>query len=170
MSRSIVKFAAYILLIAALLYVGLQGLDVTDKVRIPGIMDEDGITQGLDLKGGTVIVYKAQTEDPSDEDMDTVVSTIRKRLDFQGYTEATVTRQGIDKIRVELPDVQNAEEVVETLGSTAKPFLQKPLMLTPLTRPSSLSRKRLWQVKMLRMQMLSMVSKRGRAFQRAATT
>lgn len=131
MSRSIVKFVAYILVIAALFYVGLQGLDITDKVRIPGIMDEDGITQGLDLKGGTVIVYKAQTEEPSDEDMDTVVSTIRKRLDFQGYTEATVTRQGIDKIRVELPDVQDAEEAVETLGSTAKLVFAETVNVDP---------------------------------------
>lgn len=120
MSRSIIKFAAIILVIAALLYTGIYGLDFTDNVRIPGVMDEDGITQGLDLKGGTVIVYKAQTENPSDEDMETVVSTIRKRLDFQNYTEATITRQGTDKIRVELPDVQDAQKAVETLGATAQ--------------------------------------------------
>lgn len=59
MSRSLVKFAAIILVIAALFYVGLYGLDFTEKYRIPGIMDSDGITQGLDLKGGTVIVFKA---------------------------------------------------------------------------------------------------------------
>ena len=66
MSRSLVKFAAIILVIAALLYVGLYGLDFTDKYRIPGIMDSDGVTQGLDLKGGTVIVFKADAEEPSE--------------------------------------------------------------------------------------------------------
>ena len=44
MSRSIIKFAAIILVIAALFYVGLFGLDFTDDIRFPGIMDEDGIT------------------------------------------------------------------------------------------------------------------------------
>ncbi len=120
MSRSLVKFAAIILVIAALLYVGIYGVDFSDKVRIPGIIDEDGITQGLDLKGGTVIVYKAQTDNPSEEDMETVVSMLRTRLDSQNYTEATLTRQGTDKIRVELPDVQDAEQAVETLGATAQ--------------------------------------------------
>ncbi len=120
MSRSLVKFAAVILVIAALLYAGVYGLDFTEKVRIPGVTDEGGITQGLDLKGGTVIVYKAQTENPSDEDMETVVSMLRTRLDSQNYTEATLTRQGVDKIRVELPDVQDAKEAVETLGATAQ--------------------------------------------------
>ena len=48
MSRSLVKFAAIIVVIAALLYVGLFGLDFTNTVRFPGITDSDGITQGLD--------------------------------------------------------------------------------------------------------------------------
>lgn len=120
MSRSIIKFAAIILVIAALFYVGLYGLDFTDDIRFPGIMDEDGITQGLDLKGGTVIVYKAQADEVSDDQMDTVASMLRTRLDYQGYTEATITRQGSDKVRVELPDVQDAQEAVDTLGATAQ--------------------------------------------------
>ena len=120
MSRSLVKFAAIILVIAALFYVGLYGLDFTEKYRIPGIMDSDGITQGLDLKGGTVIVFKADTDEPSEEDMDNVVNLLRKRLDFQGYTEASVTMQGSNKVRVELPDVQDSDKAVETLGATAQ--------------------------------------------------
>ncbi|MEG2669922.1 MAG: protein translocase subunit SecD [Oscillospiraceae bacterium] len=88
MSRSIVKFVAIILVIASLCYVGLYGIEITDSVKFPGILDSDGITQGLDLKGGTVIVYKAQAESPSEDDMSTVVSMLRTRLDNQGYTEA----------------------------------------------------------------------------------
>ena len=126
MSRSIVKFAAILLVIAALFYVGLYGIDFTDQVRFPGIMDEDGITQGLDLKGGTVIVYRAQTDTPTEDDMNTVVSMLRTRLDNQGYTEATLTRQGADKVRVELPDVQDAQKAVETLGSTAELLFMDP--------------------------------------------
>ncbi len=126
MSRSIVKFAAILLVIAALFYVGLYGIDFTDQVRFPGIMDEDGITQGLDLKGGTVIVYRAQTDTPTEDDMNTVVSMLRTRLDNQGYTEATLTRQGADKVRVELPDVQDAQTAVETLGSTAELLFMDP--------------------------------------------
>ncbi|MBE5040391.1 protein translocase subunit SecD [Oscillospiraceae bacterium DSM 107454] len=125
-SRSLVKFVAIILVIAALFYVGLYGLDITDKVRFPGILDEDGITQGLDLKGGTVIVYKAQSDNPTDDEMNTVVSMLRTRLDNQGYTEATLTRQGVDKVRVELPDVQDAQQAVETLGATAQLIFADP--------------------------------------------
>ncbi len=131
MSRSIVKFAAILLVIAALFYVGLYGLDISDKVGFPGILDEDGITQGLDLKGGTVIVYRAQTENPTEDDMNTVVSMLRTRLDGQGYTEATLTRQGEDKVRVELPDVQDAQKAVETLGSTAELIFAESVTTDP---------------------------------------
>ncbi|MBQ4145477.1 MAG: protein translocase subunit SecD [Clostridia bacterium] len=123
MSRSIVKFAAIIIVIAVLLLYGCGVPASMDVLRIPnvfGVADEGGITQGLDLKGGTVIVYKAQTDNPTEEEMDTVVSMLRTRLDGQGYTEATLTRQGDDKVRVELPDVQDAKQAVETLGATAQ--------------------------------------------------
>lgn len=120
MSRSIVKFTAIILVIAALLYVGCMGVDFTDKFGIYGVLEDGGVTQGLDLKGGTVIVYKAQADSVAEDDMSTVVSMLRTRLDGQGYTEATVTRQGTDKVRVELPDVQDAQKAVETLGATAQ--------------------------------------------------
>ena len=126
MSRSLVKFVAIILVIAALFYVGLYGLDITDKVRFPGILDEDGITQGLDLKGGTVIVYKAQSDNPTEDEMNTVVNMLRTRLDNQGYTEASLTKQGADKVRVELPDVQDAQQAVETLGATAQLVFTDP--------------------------------------------
>lgn len=120
MSRSIVKFTAIILVIAALLYVGCMGVDFSDKFGIYGVLEDGGVTQGLDLKGGTVIVYKAQADSVTEDDMSTVVSMLRTRLDGQGYTEATVTRQGTDKVRVELPDVQDAQKAVETLGATAQ--------------------------------------------------
>jgi len=119
-SRSIIKFAAIILVIAALLFVALYGLDFTEDVRFPGILDPDGVVQGLDLKGGSVIVFEAQEENPSDEQMDTVTNMMRTRLDGLGYSEAPVTRQGSKKVRIEIPSVSNPEEAAETLGATAQ--------------------------------------------------
>lgn len=58
--------------------------------------------------------------------MNTVVNMLRTRLDNQGYTEASLTKQGADKVRVELPDVQDAQQAVETLGATAQLVLPTP--------------------------------------------
>ncbi len=120
MSRSIIKLTAIIAVIAALLFVALYGLDFTDKVRFPGILDPDGVVQGLDLKGGSVIVFEAQEANPSDEQMDTVANMMRTRLDGLNYSEATVTRQGTNKVRIEIPSVSDPKEAAATLGATAQ--------------------------------------------------
>lgn len=120
MSRSIIKFTAIIAVIAALVFVALYGLDFTDSVRFPGILDPDGVVQGLDLKGGSVIVFEAQEENPSEEQMNTVANMMRTRLDGLGYSEATVTRQGVKKVRIEIPSISDPEKAAETLGATAQ--------------------------------------------------
>ncbi len=120
MSRSIIKFTAIIAVIAALLFVALYGLDFTETVRFPGVLDPDGVVQGLDLKGGSVIVFEAQVADPTDEQMNTVTNMMRTRLDGLGYSEATVTRQGVKKVRIEIPSVSNPEKAAESLGATAQ--------------------------------------------------
>ena len=120
MSRSIIKLTAIVAVIAALLFVALYGLDFTDKVRFPGILDPDGVVQGLDLKGGSVIVFEAQEANPSDEQMDTVANMMRTRLDGLNYSEATVTRQGTNKVRIEIPSVSDPKQAAETLGATAQ--------------------------------------------------
>ena len=120
MSRSIIKLAAIVLIIGLLGFVALYGLDFSSTLRIPGILDPDGVIQGLDLKGGSVIVYEAQVDNPTDEQMDTVASMLRTRLDGLGYSEATVTRQGTNKVRVEIPSVSDPSEAAATLGSVAE--------------------------------------------------
>ncbi len=120
MSRSIIKLTAIVLVIAAVVFVGIYGLDFTDEIRFPGVLDSDGIVQGLDLKGGSVIVYEAAIDNPTDEQMDTVTSMMRTRLDGLGYQEATVTRQGTKKVRIEIPSVSNPDEAAKILGATAQ--------------------------------------------------
>lgn len=120
MSRSIIKFSAIILVIAALLFVALYGLDFSEDVRFPGVLDPDGVVQGLDLKGGSVIVFEAQEENPTDEQMDTVANMMMTRLEGLGYTEATVTRQGSKKVRIEIPSMSDPDEAAKTLGATAQ--------------------------------------------------
>ena len=126
MSRSIIKLTAIVLVIAALSFVALFGLDFSDSFRIPGIMDSEettgvkSIVQGLDLKGGSVIVFEAATENPTDEQMDTVASMMTTRLGGLGLTEATVTRQGNNKVRIEIPSEKDPMAAAETLGATAQ--------------------------------------------------
>lgn len=117
-SKSLSKLLVAVLLIAAVLYISLFGITGTP---VTGALKENsGIKQGLDLSGGSVITYQAEVETPSDDDMSTVVSMLRTRLDSLGYTEANITRQGVNKIRIELPNVDDPDKAKETIGATAE--------------------------------------------------
>ncbi len=124
MGKSITKLVVAILVIALGAYIALFGFNVqlgSYHISYPSALDEnEGIKQGLDLVGGSVIVYEAQAEEASDSEMESVVNVLRKRLDALGYNEATVSRQGDKKVRVEIPAIQDPEEAVQTLGQTAK--------------------------------------------------
>ncbi len=77
------------------------------------------IRQGLDLKGGVSILYEAGVENPSDADMRAALQLIQRRLDARNYTEAQVGKQGNRQIRVDIPDVDDAEKAVSEVGKTA---------------------------------------------------
>ncbi|WP_313529530.1 protein translocase subunit SecD [Anaerotignum sp.] len=78
------------------------------------------IKQGLDLSGGVDIVYEADKEDVTDEEMAAAISLLQGRLDWNGWTEAEAAREGANRIRVQIPGVDDAEEAIQEIGQTAQ--------------------------------------------------
>ncbi|MBQ5708638.1 MAG: protein translocase subunit SecD [Anaerotignum sp.] len=78
------------------------------------------IEQGLDLSGGLDIVYEADQEFVSESEMTAAVSLLQGRMDWNGWTEAEVAREGSRRIRVQIPGVENAEEAIEKIGRTGQ--------------------------------------------------
>ena len=74
------------------------------------------IGKGIDLEGGYYAVLTPKSgATASSEDIDAVIETLRSRLDENGYTEATITRQD-NGLRVEIPAIDNPDEVMELIG------------------------------------------------------
>lgn len=60
-------------------------------------------------------------DEPSwEEKMKSAISMIQSRLDRKGWTEANVFQEGNDRIRVEIPGIEDAEEAVTEIGQTAQ--------------------------------------------------
>ncbi|WP_426242169.1 protein translocase subunit SecD [Nocardioides sp. LHG3406-4] len=104
-------------LVRLLLVIGLLGgcavLALTQEPRL-----------GLDLRGGTQITLQA-SDSPSGvvadaEATDRAIEVLRGRVDALGISEPTLTRAGENRIIVELPDVQDPRQAVETIGRTAQ--------------------------------------------------
>ena len=74
------------------------------------------IKLGLDLAGGVSITYQVSGEQtPSNEDMNDTVYKLQQRV--EGYSsEAQVYREGDNRINIEIPDVTDANAILEELG------------------------------------------------------
>ena len=73
------------------------------------------IKLGLDLEGGVSITYQVKGDKPSSEDMSDTIYKLQKRVE-QYSTEASVYQEGDERISIEIPGVQNADEVLNELG------------------------------------------------------
>ena len=69
------------------------------------------IKQGLDLKGGVSIVYMADRENVTAEEMSAARSLIQGRLDRRGWTEAEISTAN-NRIFVNIPGVEDADTTV----------------------------------------------------------
>lgn len=78
------------------------------------------IEQGLDLSGGVDIVYEADKAQVTDDEMKAAISLLQGRLDWSGWTEAEVAKEGDKRIRVQIPGVADAEEAIQQIGQTAQ--------------------------------------------------
>lgn len=79
------------------------------------------ITLGLDIQGGVSVVMTASKPDGSavtDEDMEKAVSIVQTRVNSLGASEATVQRQGSNSILVQIPGATDAEQAIQTIGTT----------------------------------------------------
>ncbi len=87
----------------------------------------EDVSLGLDLKGGVYVEYVASMDDDLAAQgftlsglMESTMNVISSRLTEAGYPESTVSKIGDDIIRVEIPDVDDPDEIITLIGSPAK--------------------------------------------------
>lgn len=108
-------FASFPISDGVLSFFGLQ-----EKYGYSSVFNQ--ISKGIDLEGGyyAVLTPKSEGETLSGDQLESVISTLRQRLDNKGYTEATITVQDGSDVRVEIPDVDNPDDVMKIIGSQGK--------------------------------------------------
>src|SRR3954452_1872323 len=101
-----------VLLVLALLV--LSGIVIATKSTV----------LGLDLKGGTQLVYDARptpaVQNVDANAIDRAINIIRTRTDKFGVSEPEISRIGQTGIQVGLPNVQNAQQAIDQVGKTAQ--------------------------------------------------
>mgnify|MGYP001397654449 CR=1 FL=1 len=77
---------------------------------------------GLDIKGGVTVVYEVKSDLKGDELRELVNQTrtmLSERVNELGLSEPNIYIEGERRITVELPGVQNAQDALEVIGTTA---------------------------------------------------
>ena len=101
---------------------------VIDFVALP-MPSNDGTTRrletklGLDLRGGLRIEYQvlpAEGKAPTRDDLAVMRQIIVNRIDKSGVAEPQVVAQGSDRIIVEMPGVQNPDQIRDLVGTTGR--------------------------------------------------
>ena len=120
-TRAIVQLAVILVLVAVCGYVALFGIGKGTMINYLKPWGE-AISLGLDLRGGVYTVYEAENDGSLDFEskMSSTVGILTSRLTRQGFTEATVTRQGENRIRVEIPNVSDPNEILRIIGTPAQ--------------------------------------------------
>lgn len=117
--KSIITLCFVIALAIILNYVAFIGFNIAGY-SYDGAFGEKGIKKGIDLAGGSVITFQANTDSPTDDQMKVVESIFQTRMTNAGYTEARISIGEAGKITVEIPSVTDTDEAAELLGNTAK--------------------------------------------------
>jgi len=120
-ARALLSLAAILVVIVIAAYLALFGFGKGTMITYLKPWGE-AISLGLDLRGGVYTVYEAENDNSLefDEKMNSTVSILMSRLTRQGFTEATVTRQGEARIRVEIPNVSDPNEILRIIGTPAQ--------------------------------------------------
>jgi len=103
--RSLVVSLASVVVIAFILLVATLGAGWSPKL-------------GLDLAGGSQIVYRPQHK-ISAGDLTTTIDVIRNRVDAAGVSGANVNSQG-GNVVVQLPGLKNPQAVIKLISNTAQ--------------------------------------------------
>ena len=115
-TKGILKILLALIACGLLIFVAIVGIG--DKAK----GSAKGIRLGLDLAGGVSITYETVKENPTDEEMNDTIYKLQKRVDDSGQTEASVYKEGDNRINVDIPGATDAEETLKALGRVGEIF------------------------------------------------
>ncbi len=116
--------AILVLAMSAAWIVYPKGSKISLKKLKINYVKEFSIKLGLDLQGGSHLVYQADFKDIKPEDRADALNAIRdvieRRVNSFGVAEPQVAVSGQDRIVIELPGIKNIDEAIEQIGQTPR--------------------------------------------------
>ena len=107
-----------VLSVLAFLVLGIQSFKVAGIER--GGDTLLGLTLGLDLQGGSHLVYRVVSDvPPTSDDMAALRRILERRVNKSGLGEPIIQVLGDDRLLIQLPGVKDPARAKEIIGETA---------------------------------------------------
>src|SRR3712207_254657 len=116
--KSVAIFVIILAAIGCLAYACAFGVNNICGYRVKPFGET--IKKGLDLQGGVSLVEEIQSDKVDQATIDRTIELLSTRVNKLGVSETTVTKEGSKRIRLEIPGVYDAKEVIDTVGKTGE--------------------------------------------------
>ncbi len=82
-----------------------------------GILLSRKLERGIDLSGGTILVYQVQADAGRTVDLDELIGALKKRVNPDGMYDITIRKVGADRVEIVMPEdmAEQAEDVKRKL-------------------------------------------------------
>lgn len=128
--RSTIILLLCLILIGFLAYSGVYGFNFGGYRLKPF---NEVINKGLDLQGGISVLEEIQSKNVDQKTVDRTVDLLSLRVNKLGVSETVVTKEGKNRIRIEIPGKFDAKEVVDGVAKTGELKFVGPDKTTILT-------------------------------------
>lgn len=148
--KSTFKFFLIFFLVLFIVWIDIPE-NIKDKYKIPknikifSFEKEIKTSLGLDLKGGSHLVFDLDTKNIKKEDLEDAINSARdiieKRVNFFGVSEPVVqTLKSANQYRivVDLPGIENTSQAIKLIGQTAQlQFMEEKLIDNKTATPTA---------------------------------
>ncbi|MCL2756291.1 MAG: protein translocase subunit SecD [Firmicutes bacterium] len=126
-NKAIVKFCVICVLVALGITLTFVSFRIPfTETRWVGSIGAIETRLGIDLRGGVLAIFDAEENEESGatgswaQQMNATVRRLENSLNSRGFVEASVVRQGDSQIRVEVPGLQDASDLLQVIGEPAE--------------------------------------------------
>ncbi|WP_298840724.1 protein translocase subunit SecD [Clostridium sp.] len=128
--KSTILFLVSVFVIGLLAFTGFHGFKIGDY-RVKPFTET--INKGLDIQGGISVLEEVQGANVDQKTIDRAIELISLRVNKMGVSETSVTKEGNNKIRIDIPGKSDSKEILDTVAKSGELKFVGPDKVTILT-------------------------------------